>query len=234
MNLLAWPVILRATPAPGLKSLPPEIVTAGSSFLHEGLPAEVGILLPNTEGNTGLLAAVGAAPGSFARHAVGLFLADPFLNVEGEIPALQGAGIRCIVNLPSVEQQDVDFVHQLEDVGLDLSREIGRLDRFRQAGFQIIAAVAGAEGAAAVCPLDPLALFVVPRVADFAAGFPSSRQRGAAALEVRRAAESAGWSGPVLGLGGQGEADHESLWPEVFDGLVCRPQAITAPRTELI
>src|SRR3546814_3025549 len=55
-----------------------------------------------------------------------------------------------VANLPTVEQQDVDFAQQLADVGLDFTREVDHLGRFRRAGFNVIAAVAGTAAAAAV------------------------------------------------------------------------------------
>ena len=66
-------------------------------------------------------------------------------------------------------------------------------------------------------------MIVLPRVADFAAGFPSFRQRGAAAHAVAEAARQAGWTGFLLGLAERREADHETLWPDSLDGVLCRP-----------
>jgi len=226
LNLLTWRTERRASPSARNWALPPAILTAGSPFRHEGLPAEVGLLLPNTAGAAGLLAAVTEAPGRLAGQALGLFLADPFLHVPGEVAGLRAAGVACVANLPSVEQQDPEFAQQLGDVGLDFAREVDRLGQFRRAGFQVIAVVAGPAAAAAVCPLDPLAVVVLPRVADFAAGFPSFRQRGATAREVAAALAAGGWEGPLLGLATASEAAHETLWPDALDGVLCRPEAL--------
>lgn len=227
MNLLIWRVVPRASPAAPKAALPPAVVTAGPRFLHESLPPEVGLLLPNTAGASGLVAALAATPGLLTGRALGLFLADPFLNIPGEVARLRSAGAIAVANLPSVEQQDVEFAQQLEDVGLDFAREVDRLSQLRRAGFQIISAVAGVPAAVAVRPLDPLAVVVVPRIADFAAGFPSFRRRGALAREIAVALTAAGWEGPLLGLATAGEAAHETLWPDVLDGVLCRPEPLS-------
>src|SRR3546814_3707900 len=124
-----------------------------SSDLHESLPPEVALLLPTTAGADGLSAALATMPATglatglerFADRALGLFLADPFLNIAGQVSRLRRAGVTSVANLPTVEQQDVDFAQQLADVGLDFTREVDHLGRFRRAGFNVIAAVAGTE-----------------------------------------------------------------------------------------
>jgi hypothetical protein len=227
LNLLTWQIVRRASTSARDWPLPPAILTARPPFSHESLPTEIGLLLPNTVGAGGFVAAVAAAPDRLAGRALGLFLADPFLNVPGEVAGLRAAGVAWVANLPSVEQQDVDFAQQLEDVGLDFAREVDRLSQFRRAGLQVIAAVAGVPAATAVRLLAPQAVVVVPRIADFAAGFPSFRRRGALAREVKAALGD--WAGPLLGLATADEAAHETLWPDVLDGVLCRPQPLPQP-----
>ena len=159
---------------------------------------------------------------------LGLFLAGPFLNMTLESARLAGAGLGWITNLPSVEQQDEEFSQQLADVGLDRGRELACLAQLRARGFRVAAVVADGRGAAAAAAIGPEALIILPRVADFAAGFPSLRQRGAAAQAVAAAAAGAGWSGLLLGLAEGSDADHETLWPDRLDGLVCRPRPLRA------
>jgi len=223
LNLLMWRVVCRPSAGPGNPALPEAILTAGPPLRHESLPPEVAGLLPNTAGAGGLIAAAVGRPDLCAGRALGLCLADPFLNLNAEIDGLQHAGFGCLANLPSVEQQDPEFTQQLEDVGLDFAREVDRLGQLRRRGFDVIAAVGGPAAAARVGPLDPLAVVVVPRVADYAAGFPSFHQRGLAAQQVVTVLADGGWQGPLLGLATAGEADHETLWPDVLDGVVCRP-----------
>lgn len=154
---------------------------------------------------------------------LGLFLGSPFLNVGLEGAKLAQAGVRWISNLPSVDQQDEEFLQQLSDVGLDRQRELASLSQLSAQGFSIAAVVSDAPGAAAAAAITPQAMLVMPRVVDFAAGFPSLRQRGAAAHAVSEAASEAGWNGPLLGLADASEAEHERLWPAPLEGVICRP-----------
>ena len=195
------------------------------------MPDEVALLLPNHNGASGLISEVLAAPSQLEARALGLFLADPFFNAEIEAGRMRDCGIEWIANLPSVEQQDQEFVQLLGDVGLDRNLEIERLGNLSATGFRVLAVVAGAEGATAAARTNPDALFVIPRVIDFAAGFPSFRQRGAAAREVREAAHATDWQGPVLGLAAESEVAHETLWPDALDGVVCRPLPLKATQT---
>ena len=50
-----------------------------------------------------------------------------------------------------------------------------------------------------------------------------NRGKGESLLTGIQAAAEAGWSGPILGLAEPSDAEHEALWPEALDGLVCRP-----------
>lgn len=229
MNLLTWEVARRGTREARERPLPPAVVTLGPRFRHDSLPDEVGLLLPNSEGGGALISAVRGAPGSLGGAALGLFLADPFLNVAGEAASLRGSGVDWVANLPSVEQQDLEFTQQLEDVGLDFAQEVERLSLFRRQGFRLLAVVSSAAAAARVAPLDPEAIFVIPRVADFAAGFPSLHQRGAVAREIAQALRGHGCGGALLGLAAPSEMAHETLWPRDIDGVVCRPRPADLP-----
>lgn len=220
-------MVLRRSPPARKSPLPSAIVTAGPPFRHEGLPVEVGLLLPNTRGASALIANAVEWPACCAGRALGLFLADPFLNLSAEMAALKQAKIGCIANLPSVAQQDAEFVQQLEDVGLDFAREVDRLGQLRQGRFRVVGVVSDASAAARLAAVDPTAVVVLPRVADFAAGFPSFRQRGAIAQQVAGALAEAGWRGPLLGLATADEAAHETLWPEALDGVLCRPETLS-------
>ncbi len=183
------------------------------------------MLLPNRNSLAEMVDALSRYPAQVAGNAVGLFLADPFLHLPAQLARLSEAGVTWVANLPSVEQQDTEFSQQLTDVGLDGQLERARLAELQEAGFGLIAVVADAQSAGAAAALDPAALLVMPRVGDFAAGFPSFHQRGAAAGAAAAAARDAGWSGPLWGLAEAGEAEHETLWPDVLDGVVCRPVA---------
>lgn len=225
IDCLSWRIVLRSGTAPPKTELPRAILTLSPGFEHESMPGEVGLLLPTNPGPKRLADAVAGDPELCRDAMLGLFLAGPFLNLDLEGTRLARAGVRWIANLPSVEQQDEEFSQQLADVGLDRDRELACLAQFRSQGFRIAAVVADAPGAVAAAAVEPEALIILPRVADFAAGFPSLRQRGAAAQAVADAASAAGWSGLLLGLAEGSDADHEALWPERLDGLVCRPRS---------
>lgn len=225
-NLLFWSLVLRNAEAGGTQGLPRGIATFAPPFGGDDVPNEVALLLPNRDSLGFTRQALEADPDAAAGLAVGLFLADPFLDLAMEPRRLRKLGVAWIANLPSVEQQDAEFAQQLDDVGLDRSLEFARLAAFREADFGVIAVVADGEGARLALAADPAALFVIPRVADFAAGFPSFRQRGAMAAEVRRAIDGTSWRGPILGLGTADEAGHAGVWPESLDGLILRPTAI--------
>ncbi len=224
LNLMFWKIALRGGRERTSHALPSALVTVAPPFRSDDLPEEVGLLLPNKDSLADTLRAVEADPGKLRDHALGLFLADPFLNLRLEIERLDRLGLRWVVNLPSTAQQDAEFSQQLEDVGLDCELEYARLATFSAAGLGVIAVVADAKSAGSAVAAAPSALVVMPRVADFAAGFPSFRQRGAAALEVRRAIAETAWHGPVLGLGDKSETEHEGIWPDTLDGLVRRPE----------
>ena len=81
-----------------------------------------------------------------------------------------------------------------------------------------------ADGALMAAALGAGVVIVMPRVSDFAVGFPSSRQRGAAIQKIRAALSDSDWQGSILGLGDETEAAHPSLWPEGVDGLLVRPR----------
>lgn len=214
-----WPIVFRSPEGQVEPVLPEAVLTLAPPFRDPALPEEVGLLLPNRDSLRLTRQALAETPAAARGTALGLFLADPFLHLESLAGDLVGRGVAWVVNFPSVAQQDPEFVQQLADVGLDGGLELRRLAALRDAGLGIVVAVAGGEDAAGAIELDPAAILVLPRVADFAAGFPSFRQRGAAAAAVR----VAGWQGPLLGLGQGEEATRERLWPDALDGLLLRP-----------
>ncbi|WP_293963218.1 hypothetical protein [Sneathiella sp.] len=191
------------------------------------MPHEVSLLLPTNNGARHLIDAAVKTPKEFADAMLGLFLADPFLNMAIECERLAQANISWIVNLPSVEQQDVDFEQQLADVGLGFHREHNNLEIFKAAGFRIATVVADASSAKASALLHPDAIIILPRITDFAAGFPSLRQRRSTAQEISLSLDGTGWKGMLLGLGELSEMDHERQWPEALDGVICRPQILS-------
>jgi predicted TIM-barrel enzyme len=230
--LLSWRLVWRdagpesaAAARPGER--PAQLVSLAPRLRPPGLPLEVAQLLPNQDGCRALLAALRECQPP-AASAAGLFLADPFLQVERAAGALRAAGIVVVANLPSVGQHEADFYQQLADVGLDGARELAALAAFRAQGFASAAVVCDAEAARAAARNDPDLILALPKIAGFAAGFPSLRQRGVLAQAVRATLSEEGWSGPLLLLADRTEATHQRLWPDCVDGVICRPEPVQA------
>ncbi len=225
-NVMEWRLALRDGSPWEELGLPSAILTLAPGFLDPEMPAELGLLLPNADGPGELIQTVEETPGLIAGRGLGLFLADPLLNVPVTLQRLLSGGTPWIANLPSVAQHDPELLQMLEDVGLDHPLETARLSDLQGGGLMAIAVATGGETAAATAAVAPAAIFILPRVRDFAAGFPSPRQRGAAVREAAAAARGTGWDGPILALAAANEAEHEVLWPDGCDGIVCRPQAL--------
>ncbi len=220
--LAKWAIV----PKPGLPDttpLPPQICTLRPSLQHSSLPDEIGLLLPVQPNPQTLVDQVVAAPSLLEGAALGLFLANPFFSPPREAERLAQIGLGWVANLPSVAQHDREFAQQLSDVALDHARELAALADFKAAGIRVHAVVSDATEAVAAAALPADAVLVMPKSADLAAGFPSLRQRGSAALTIARALQEVGWQGPLLALGTKSEAERPTLWPEAWDGVVCRP-----------
>jgi hypothetical protein len=228
IELMNWRIVLRSERKPALTSVPSSILTIAPQFHHENLPSEVGLLLPTNSGPRALIDTVVETPNLCRDAALGLFLADPLLNLTREHRRLSDAKVEWVSNLPSTEQQDIEFSQQLSDVGLDYKRERDMLASFRSAGFKIVAVVTDATAAAAMTEVYPEVVIVLPRIADFAAGFPSLHQRGSMTQEIFHVLQDAGWSGILLCLGETSELAHERQWPDKVDGLICRPELVSS------
>lgn len=226
VDQLFWRIVPGASFSSRHADIPDSMLTIGPPFQHESMPHEVAILLPTNPGPTRLIQHLVDTPATLGDVILGLFLASPFLNVKVESARLRRAGFHWIANLPSVVQQDEEFSQHLFDVGLGFDRELECLAQFRSEGHRTAVVVTDARTATAAAAIEPDIMIVIPRVADFAAGFPSLRQRSTAVQVVAKAARQAGWPGPLLGLGEFREADSEGLWPNRLDGLVCRPEEI--------
>jgi hypothetical protein len=235
-TVLNWPIRPRDTGAWRECGLPSAIRTRSPSFRHPDLPDEVALLLPNRGSHAeGALPLTGASDGEDISHvAFGLFMAGPFLAPKRVLRALRESGAGWVANLPSVQMQDVEFEQQLGDVNIDTAREARNLRFFADEGLHIMAVVSDDAGVDAFTTegAQPEIVVVMPRVAEFAAGFPSMRQRGTAATGIAVRLHDAGWRGSLLLLGTQQEAEHPSLWPEVADGLLCRPDPLGARQAD--
>lgn len=225
-SIATWAISLKAH-TQGQFSAPCSIVTYAPSIPDEDMPPEVSLLLPTRPGPQSLIDTFVDDQAFNSEIAIGLFMSDPFLAIEREARRLSSADIAWVCNLPTVEQHDEEFTQQLADVGLDRSREYAALGGFKSAGLKIAVAISSEAGAREAIALNPDALIVIPRISDFAAGFPSPRQRGAAAQLVRDAIAETSWNGPLLGYGDDRETEHTSQWPETVDGMLFRPTMTT-------
>lgn len=231
-DILSWHIVYRDPERHPYPQRPREIWTGSPAFRSDHLPDEVALLLPNHDGNTAFLKALSdhhrttvenrSPPVATEQRIAGLFLADPFLNATPIATDLARAGIGWVCNFPSVDQQDEEFYAQLSDVGLDRGRELERLKVFRERGFRIAVVVTHQGGGDAALALSPDTILCLPRVIDFAAGFPSLLQRGHICDSVAHQRRKTGWDGPILMLGTPDEAAHPRLWPDSVDGVFFR------------
>ncbi len=228
MEFLTWQIVWRSILSAPAGPLPRQILTVAPGFAHASLPPEVGLLLPSGCGSRQLVENLSDRAFDLSDSVVGYFLADPFFAAERERFRLQRAKPLWICNLPTVAQQDPSFTRQLTDVGLDQDLELARLAALKELGFKVAVAVVDGPGAVQALAIGPEALFVLPRIGDFAAGFPSLRQRGAAAQQVAAAAEAVDWRRPIIGLADASEAAYEGQWPAPLSGLLCRPRVLNA------
>lgn len=226
-KLARWGVVAPAH----AELLPPCFLTAAPSLPVDHVPPEVGLLLPTGTGPHDIASAFASAPEADEARStgcgVGLFMASPFLAVDRDAARLQEAGCRWVANLPSTHQQDMEFRQQLEDVHLDWAREVDCLGRFRALGMKCLAVLCDETVCTQVLAAQPDAVVILPRVADFAAGFPSMLRRGGPAQTVSSSLRAEGWDGPVLVLGSDAEAASPTLWPPGVDGLLLRPVTVT-------
>ena len=226
-TLLQWEIVYRKGSGYGDSvALPRTLRTLAPALDAPSLPPEVGLLLPTNPGTKQLLRYALATDEDLAECALGLFLASPMLNFAIDGPRLAQAGLRWVTNLPSVEQHDDVFTRQLADVKLDHQLEFDHLTELASHGIKVAAVVSGSQATKAALKVAADMLIVLPKLTDYAAGFPSLRQRGAAVDEVYNTAERSKWRGPILCLASTAEAHSEVLWPDRVQGVVCRPNAV--------
>lgn len=221
MNIGKWELRWR----PGFSAssdYPSQVITIGANLQSAGLAPEIAMLLPTNASPRSLIKQIMTK--SYAGQMLGLFLADPFFQASRDIQQIAGSGINWVCNLPSTEQQDIEFSSKLAEVGLDTAREIHNLHKFRDHGFKIALTLADPKYAQAAAKLAPNLIFVLPRIADFSIGFPSLRQRNSAVKAVAEGMKKLGWQGPLLCLGEKTELDYPNQFSPAVDAILCRPQ----------
>ncbi|MCZ7596659.1 MAG: hypothetical protein M5U09_01305 [Gammaproteobacteria bacterium] len=178
------------------------------------MPAEVGMLLPANDGPTARWIDSSSGPDKSSTWSQDCSSPVRSSICASRPPRLAAAGCRWVANLPSVDLHDPEFTAQVADVGLDRDREIAALAAFRERGFAIAAVAVDEAGARAAAAIEPDAVIVMPRVGDFAAGFPSLRQRQSAVQAVARTLAASDWRGRLLGLGESRDVESRELWPQ--------------------
>ncbi|MGI9489504.1 MAG: hypothetical protein ACR2RF_27165 [Geminicoccaceae bacterium] len=222
-HLLEWRVVLHPERNLDATTLPTRILTPALSHASASLPLEVAILLP-TGAAADLEPMLKCAASTPATTAIGLFTANPFLNISQISRRLRADGVTWLCNLPSSTQHDDRFLEQLDDVGLGANRECQILEKFRSLGFRTLMAVSRPEEAKAAVATGATALFVLPRVGQFETGFPSARVREELVDLVRAAVPD--WPGAILGFAALAEETKRSVWPKTAGGVVLRPQIL--------
>jgi len=123
-------------------------------------------LLPTHNHNRKLIKLLGdLQQGFFAEHNVvaGLFAADSFLPFADMVGALEAAGIRKVVNFPTVGAYGTLIGKTLTDVGLGFEREYETLCRFRKCGFETAVVLAEVSHKAIAREEDNFALIELAR-----------------------------------------------------------------------
>ena len=225
-NFAKWEILTVDTDATKASGLPRAIISQSGVSDASRLPPELRLLLPIHQDSdvwrSELVNCI--APGDDT--AVAVFMADPFLNVMAFAAAAQACGVRWVCNLPTTAQHDAEFLAQLMEVGLDHSKELGLLTRFRENGLKSIASVGSTDQAVFAHGSGADALLVLPQVQDYRAGFPSTLHRQTRVADIRAAIGPV--DVPILSLVPLRERAHPALWPRNVDGVVVQPEVNSA------
>lgn len=220
------PMIWRFISAPdGRKAhhpLPLGIMTPGVTRLSERLPVEIEYLLPRRSGSTDWRDDLVEHLRYDPALAVGLFLSDPFVGVDPFAAVLRRLGARWICNLPSTAQFDPDFAAALGDVGLGHRFEMKLLSQLIEHGFEGIATIATPREAKAARVAGAAALFVIPRIGDYANGFPRLSERQLALKAIRDVLDDP--HPPLFTLVTEPESHCPELWSAQADGAFVQPR----------
>lgn len=206
-KILLWKC--RFGPKPN--GLPAGFVTFGPAFLDPNLPTEVLMLLPSTQGSTGLLRRVQASPEIARRGGIGLFLGDPFLNRPQICAMLDRIGVNWVANLPALAQHDEDFLVDIADVGFSVANEIKALSAYRAEGFRTLAVVSSTNHCAAILAHPADAVLVVPNTRALQVSYPSLPQRQATVRDIEDILTGAGLDIPVFPLVTTAEGDQAGI-----------------------
>jgi predicted TIM-barrel enzyme len=131
-----------------MQSLRPSTVLMPRFPVPRGLPAELAALLPNVAYNPLLLEGLALrSGGAQTAEVAAIFMADPFLDLDGFARALERAGISRVTNLPSIAQYGNSFTATAEALDIGLETEWRRLAELANAGFDVFCCVTSVDAA---------------------------------------------------------------------------------------
>ncbi|MDC7789368.1 putative TIM-barrel enzyme [Rhodoplanes tepidamans] len=170
------------------------IVCPHFAGLRAGAADLVGCL-PIGDANGATLALAGAFPDDPGIHAA-IFAADPFRPAPVLLTALRDAGIRAVVNLPTVATVAGGLARALGHAGVDYAAELAVLAEAGRRGLDVLAVVTtGEQGRQAVAAgLRRVLVYPVAAAGDPAEG----ERRAAAALDAVRAVRAAAPATEIL------------------------------------
>lgn len=164
--------------------LPAGFLTFGPAFTNTDLPIEALTLLPSGDCSRGLIGALADNTAALPGLGVGLYLDDPFLNIERIARQFSDWSIAWVTNLPTIAQHDQQFRDDLRDVNFSVENELQTLLTFRAHGFKTLASVSNERQVASMSDYAPDAILVVQSTKDLQISFPSLSARQAQAHRV--------------------------------------------------
>ena len=171
--MLLW----RSHDSNGAHWLPRGFLSMSPPFRNDALPLESIALLPGSSGSQGLLQHIAANPACAQGNGVGLFLGDPFLNLEQITQQLKKLEVQWICNLPSMAQHAEEFRNQLADVDISVAGELKALHEFRLHGFHTLAGLSSTDHLHTLVSHPADAILVLQTTDDLQISFPSLPQR---------------------------------------------------------
>ena len=199
--------------------LPEGFVTFGPAFSDPQLPIEALLLLPSGNCSRGLLQALRGAS-DLRGCGVGLYLGDPFINIDRVASDFAEWSVSWVTNLPSIAQHDEHFRSDLQEVGFSVDNELEVLAQFRKHGFKTLAAISDTNQARTLADYPADAVLALQTTDELQISFPSASKRQAMARSVTETLPDSMIGKPVITLTNEGEATFTDsitmMRPEVF------------------
>ncbi|MEE9375305.1 MAG: phosphoenolpyruvate hydrolase family protein [Rhizobiaceae bacterium] len=146
------------------------------------LPISVSGLSPNRNHNQDLVCALRELDESATGNCscVGIFAADPFINLEAMSRLIKELGVHTVINFPTISQYGLHFLRQLDEVKHGVVSEVLTLARFKENGLSVGAAVCRKSDLLYWESIAPSFWLLCPEIEDFKQGhFNPSRMKKA-------------------------------------------------------